>query len=242
MTHPTEHTTAPPHAVILCGGKGTRLRPYTTVLPKPLVPLGDRPILEVVLEHLRRAGVRRVTLCVGHLAELIRAFFGDGSKFGIEIAYAIEDKPLGTIGPLAFVQDLGEDFLVLNGDVLTDLDPLAFFRNHLDGGADLTIATCRRQVKIDFGVLSVVPGTDTVHGFVEKPTHEYEVSTGVYAMNRRVLAHVVAGEPFGFDDLVLTLLARRRPVRRVLHAGQWLDIGRVEDYEAAQGEAGGGAP
>ncbi|MDK2971293.1 MAG: NDP-mannose synthase [Candidatus Sumerlaeota bacterium] len=232
----------PPRAVILCGGKGTRLRPYTTVLPKPLVPIGDRPILEVVLEALRSAGFTNVTLCVGHLAELIRAFFGDGSKFGLKIDYAIEDKPLGTIGPLAFVENLGEEFLVMNGDVLTDLDLRTFFLKHLRGGADLTVATYLRRVKMDFGVLSAYPHSDSVQGFSEKPTHEYEVSMGVYAMNRRVLGHFAPGEAFGFDDLVLTLLGKNRPVRRVLHTGHWLDIGRVEDYEAAQNDPRWGTP
>lgn len=225
---------AAPRAVILCGGKGTRLRPYTTVLPKPLMPIGDRPILEVVLERLRRSGVTRATLCVGHLAELIRTFFGDGKRFGIEIDYALEDKPLGTVGPLAFVEDLGENFLVMNGDVLTDLDPMTLFLAHLDGGADLTVATFEREVRIDFGVLESEAGTERVQGFVEKPVHRYQVSMGVYAMHRRVLETFEPGTPFGFDQLVLALLERKRPVRRYLHGGQWLDIGRLEDYEAAQ--------
>jgi NDP-sugar pyrophosphorylase family protein len=224
-----------PRAVILCGGRGARLRPYTTVLPKPLMPIGDRPILEIVLASLRDAGVRRVTLCVGHLAHLIRAFFDDGSRLGIAVDYAIEDQPLGTIGPLAFVDDLGEDFLVLNGDVLTDLDPMALFREHLAHGADLTVATHRREVRVDFGVLEA--GDDgAVRAFVEKPVERFEVSMGVYAMNRRVLGLFERGKPFGFDDLVLGLLARGRPVRRMLHRGEWLDIGRLDDYEAVQSD------
>ena len=224
-----------PRAVVLCGGRGARLRPYTTVLPKPLMPIGDRPILEIVLASLRDAGVRRVTLCVGHLAHLIRAFFDDGSRHGLAIDYAVEDQPLGTIGPLAFVDDLGEDFLVLNGDVLTDLDPMALFREHLAYGADLTIATHRREVRVDFGVLEA--GDDgAVRAFAEKPVERFEVSMGVYAMNRRVLGLFERGKPFGFDDLVLGLLASGRPVRRMLHRGEWLDIGRLDDYEAVQSD------
>lgn len=225
-----------PRAVVLCGGRGARLRPYTTVLPKPLMPIGDRPILEIVLESLRAAGIRRATLCVGHLAHLIRAFFEDGARWGIRIDYAVEDQPLGTIGPLAFVDDLGEDFLVLNGDVLTDLDPMALFRRHLETGADLTIATHRREVRIDFGVLRADEDTGAVVAFEEKPATRFEVSMGVYAMNRRVLGAFDRGAAFGFDDLVLALLAAGRPVRRMVHEGEWLDIGRIEDYDAVQSD------
>lgn len=233
---------SPPHAVVLCGGKGMRLRPYTTVLPKPLMPIGDRPILEIVLNSLRRGGVRRVTLCVGHLAELIQAFFGDGDRVGLEIRYAIEDKPLGTIGPLAFVEDLGENFLVMNGDLLTDLDPMALYRTHLAQSVDLTVATFVRDVRIDFGVLTANAGTGRVESFVEKPINRYEVSMGVYALNRRVLELFRPGDAFGFDNLILALLAAKRPVHRVVHHGEWLDIGRLEDYEAAQNDPRWGRP
>lgn len=223
-----------PRAVVLCGGKGTRLLPYTTVLPKPLMPIGDRPILEVVLCSLRDSGIRRVTLCVGHLAELIQAFFGDGERLGLEISYAVEDKPLNTIGPLAFVDDLGEDFLVMNGDVLTDLDPMALFREHLSNKPDLTIATHQRRVQVDFGVISTEDNSNAITGFIEKPTNRYEVSMGIYAVNRRVLNCFEPGEKFGFDQLVLALLAKKRPVHRFIHQGEWLDIGRPADYDAAQ--------
>lgn len=211
-----------------------RLRPYTTVLPKPLMPIGDRPILQVVLEKLRDAEVERVTLCVGYLAELIRAFFGEGERLGLRIDYAFEDKPLGTIGPLAFVDGLGEDFLVMNGDILTDLDPRELVREHLACGADLTIATAEREQQVDFGVIEADAGTGSVRGFVEKPRERFEVSMGMYAMNRRVLDTFRAGDAFGFDDLVLALLRAGRPVHRLLHRGEWLDIGRVDDYTAAQ--------
>jgi len=198
------------------------------------MPLGDQPVLEVVLNRLRTGGVREVTLCVGHLAEIIQAFFGNGERVGVKIDYAMEDQPLGTVGPLAFVKDLGEDFLVMNGDVLTDLDPMDVYRDHLENEALLTVATFEREVRVDFGVLDVAPESERVVGFVEKPVHRYEVSMGIYAMNRRVLEHFTPGEAFGFDDLVLAMLAAGQPVRRRLHRGRWLDIGRLEDYEAAQ--------
>jgi NDP-sugar pyrophosphorylase family protein len=219
-------------AVVLAGGKGTRLLPYTTVLPKPLLPVGDRPILERVLCRLGAAGFRDITISVGHLAELIQAVCGNGARWGLQLDYAIEDEPLGTIGPLAFIRDLGENFLVMNGDVLTDLDPAAPWREHLAGGAALTIATYRRQVNVDFGVLRY-DASRRIGRFEEKPTFPYDVSMGIYILNRRCLNYVPKGQPFGFDQLVLALLAAGESVRAFPHDGQWLDLGRPEDYERA---------
>lgn len=221
-------------AVVLAGGRGTRLRPYTTLLPKPLVPIGDRPILEFGLQSLKRAGFRRVTLCVGHLAELIQAFFGDGKKFGLELDYAVEEKPLSTIGPLAFVEDLGEDFLVMNGDILTDLDLAEPFRAHRRAKADLTVATHRREVKIDYGVLRYDARSRRVNAFTEKPRLPYDVSMGIYVLNRRCLDLVQPGKPMGFDELVLKLLRRKQPILSFPYEGRWLDVGRPDDYELAQ--------
>lgn len=219
-------------AVVLAGGKGQRLHPYTTVLPKPLLPVGDRPILDRVLAGLRNAGFTHVTISVGHLAELIMVFFGDGSKFGLKLDYAIEESPLGTIGPLAFIDDLGDDFLVMNGDVLTDLDPRALFEAHRKSGAALTIATYPRVVQIDFGVLRT-DGDERLVAFEEKPTIPYRVSMGVYILNRRCMNYVTKGQPFGFDHLVLALLAAREHVQAFPHDGKWLDLGRPQDYESA---------
>ncbi len=221
-------------AVVLAGGKGTRLLPYTTLLPKPLVPVADRPILEHALRNLKKSGFRRVTLCVGHLAELIRAFFGDGKKWGLQLDYAIEDQPLSTIGPLAFVQDLGENFLVMNGDVLTDLHLADVFFSHLKSGADLTVAARRREVNIDYGVLGYDPKTSRVGSFTEKPKIPYDVSMGIYVLNRRCLDLVKPGRPMGFDQLMLELLKRGRRVMAYPYAGRWLDVGRPEDFELAQ--------
>lgn len=221
-------------AVVLAGGRGTRLRPYTTLLPKPLVPIGELPILEYVLKSLRRSGFRRVTLCVGHLAELIRAYFGNGEKWGVQLDYSVETKPLSTIGPLAFVEDLGEDFLVMNGDVLTDLDPVKLFATHRRSGADLTVAMHRREVHIDFGVMQFDPKSKRITKFTEKPSIPYSVSMGVYVLNRRCLDFVTPGEPLGFDELVQLLLRKKRRVLSYPYSGRWLDVGRPEDYELAQ--------
>jgi NDP-sugar pyrophosphorylase family protein len=221
-------------AVVMAGGKGTRLLPYTTTLPKPLVPVGERPILELVLNQLKQSGFYRVTFCVGHLAELIRAYFGDGRRWGVELDYSVEDRPLSTIGPLAFVPDLGENFLVMNGDVLSDLHLADLFAAHGRSGADLTVATFRREVNIDYGVLRYDPKSRHIKSFSEKPTLPYDVSMGIYVLNRRCLKFVRKGRPLGFDQLVLTLIKRRKPVMAYPYRGRWLDVGRPEDYEQAQ--------
>jgi len=222
-------------AVILAGGKGTRLRPYTTTLPKPLVPVGEQPILSIILRQLREAGVTRVVLAVNHLAELIMAFFGTGERFGLKIEYSIEDKPLSTIAPLKLVQGLPDNFLVMNGDVLTDLDYSGLFRNHLQIGSQLTIATYERSVHNDFGVLTL-DSTNRVVGFREKPTYHFQVSMGVYALNRSVLDCVPPAQAFGFDDLVLRLLQDGKPISAYRHRGYWLDLGRPDDYDRAAQE------
>ena len=219
-------------AVVLAGGKGQRLAPYTTILPKPLLPVGEQPILHRVLASLADAGFRDVTISVGHLAELIMAFFGNGSRVGMNIDYAIEDKPLGTIGPLAYINNLGDDFLVMNGDVLTDLDIRALWESHRQGGSILTIATHAREVRIDFGVLRADAAGNIVE-FVEKPRIPYQVSMGVYILNRECLDYVPSGTAFGFDQLVLALLADKREIHSFPHTGKWLDLGRPEDYEIA---------
>jgi NDP-sugar pyrophosphorylase family protein len=224
------------HAVILAGGKGTRLRPYTTSIPKPLVPIGDESaILEIVMRQLARDGFGRVTIAIGHLGELIRAYVGTGRQWGIDVDYASESKPLSTMGPVVAILDkLPEQFLVLNGDILTDLSFSSLLEAHAASNAQLTIATYHRQVDIDFGVLTVDAGK--VVGFVEKPKLDYEVSMGVYAVSRGALAGYPAGEPLGFDRLVSDLLAAGRNPASYAFDGYWLDIGRPEDYDRANSE------
>lgn len=224
------------HAVILAGGKGVRLRPYTTALPKPLVPIGDsHAILEIVLRQLAGSGFRSVTIAIGHLGNIIRAYVGDGSQWGLEVGYATEDNPLGTMGPLLTMrEDLPEHFLVMNGDVLTDLDFGQLLRGHAASGAALTIATYPRTVHIDFGVLTTDEGQ--VVGFTEKPSMDYRVSMGVYGVSRGALAGYTPGMPLGFDEVVLDLLAAGRPPRAHEFDGYWLDIGRPDDYDRANAE------
>jgi NDP-sugar pyrophosphorylase family protein len=220
-------------AIILAGGKGTRLRPYTVALPKPLVPLGgEMPVLEILLRQLNRQGVRHVTLAVNHLANLIQAFFQDGSKWGLRIDYSLEEKPLGTIGPLALLGDLPENFLVMNGDVLCDLDLAAFYGAHCEAGNDVTVSVCRREQFVNYGVLEY-DSRGVITGFVEKPRYSFDVSMGVYCINRRVIGRLKAGEAYGFDNLMLDGIREGLKMSARPFDGYWLDIGRPEDYETA---------
>ncbi len=219
-------------AVILAGGKGTRLAPYTSVFPKPLVPIGDMPILQVVIHQLRHYGFTHITLTVGHLATLLQAFFQDGSQYGVRIDYVIEDEPLGTAGPLVFVPDLKEAFLVMNGDVLTTLNYTELVQYHKRMGAMATVAMHRRQVKIDLGVIQL-DGDNRVKGYIEKPLYDYNVSMGIYIFTPRVLSYIPSGEYFDFPDLVQRLLESGETILGYPYEGYWLDIGRPDDYEQA---------
>ncbi|MBN1895721.1 NTP transferase domain-containing protein [bacterium] len=225
-------------AVILAGGRGTRLRPYTISIPKPLVPVGEVPILEMVIRKLKKEGFGRIIMTVNHQAEIIQAFFGDGRKWGVQVEYSLEDKPLGTMGPLKRIQDLPENFLILNGDVLTNLNFRTFFSRHVRDRRLFTIATHRRIQKIDYGVLET-DSKGRLAGFEEKPEIPYTVSMGIYAANRRILNFIPAGRFFGFDHLMLKLLACGEKVATHPHRGYWLDIGRPDDYEKAVRDFGG---
>jgi NDP-sugar pyrophosphorylase family protein len=204
------------------------------------MPVGDRPILDVVVRQLARARFERVTIATGYLAELIEAFFGDGSRYGIPIDYFREDEPLGTVGALRLIDGLDEDFLVMNGDVLTDLDYSALLDRHSDGGQAATIAAHRRHVQISLGVMHFNDQADptSVTGYSEKPTLDYEVSMGVYCFAPRAIALITPGERLDFPDLVLRLIAAGETVRAWRSDNYWLDIGRPDDYEKAQDEFG----
>lgn len=220
-------------AVILAGGRGTRLQPYTAVLPKPLMPVGDMPILELLVRRLREAGIDQVTLAVGHLASLIMTYFGDGDRFGMQISYSQEFEPLGTAAPLRLIEGLDETFLVMNGDLLTDLDPRDLLTTHRRSDAAITVGTFTREHRIDFGVIET-DGAGAITGYVEKPVHRYLISMGVYAMEPRVLNHLPGSGHFDLPDLVRALLAASEPVIHHQHHGYWLDIGNPDDYALAQ--------
>lgn len=220
-------------AVILAGGRGTRLKPFTTTLPKPLVPVGEHPILSIVLTQLRAAGFTKVTLAVNHMAELIMSFFRSGEQFDLELSYSVEAEPLGTVGPLTLIPGLPDHFLVMNGDILTDIDYSALFRAHIQSAAELTIATYERDVLVDFGVLDVDKGSGKITGFYEKPTYHFNVSMGVYVFARSILDRVPRNVPYGLDELVLDMLRTQAPVNSYGCKGYWLDLGRPDDYDRA---------
>jgi NDP-sugar pyrophosphorylase family protein len=219
-------------AVILAGGKGTRLRPYTVVLPKPLMPIGEYPILEVIIRQLAYFQFDHITMAVNHQAEIIKAFFGDGAKWNLKIDYSLEMRPLSTIGPLKLIPDLPENFLLMNGDVLTDLDFDCLYRGHVEDGRLFTLAASEREHVVDYGVLGVNQESRLV-SFEEKPSLQYLVSMGVYILNRSLLERIPAGHKYGFDNLMLDMLAKGERVHVEKNRAYWLDIGRVDDYMRA---------
>lgn len=219
-------------AVILAGGTGTRLRPYTTILPKPLMPVGNYPIAETIVRQLRHYGITKITFAVGYLHQLIEAYFGDGAAWDVRIDYLREDRPLGTAGPLANLPNFDRPLLVMNGDILTDLDYRRFYQSHLDSRAELSIAVFEKAINIDLGVLETDAQGLVTH-YLEKPSYSHKVSMGVYVFSPSVLELVPTGARYDFPDLVQSLLTRGRPVNAFAHHGLWLDIGRTEDYLSA---------
>ena len=218
--------------VVLAGGKGTRLRPFTITIPKPLLPLGDVPIVEVVIRQMAAAGVGRVVLTLGHLAPLIQAMVGDGSRWGVPVSYSMEDEPLGTAGPLRLLEDPAEEILVMNGDILTTLDYGALFRAHRERGAWATIAVSRRRVDIDYGVLEA-DDDGLLRGYREKPSIAYEVSMGVNLLSREALAYIPPEGRFDMPDLLVALKDAGKPVLCHRTDCYWMDIGRFDDYQRA---------
>lgn len=219
-------------AVVLAGGKGTRLAPYTTILPKPLMPIGDMPILEILLRQMKRAGIDDVVLTVGHLAELLHTFFLDGRRVGLNLQYSYEDHPLGTAGPLSLIEGLADTFLVTNGDVLTNLDFKSLVDFHHANGGAATIAMHKREVKIDLGVIQC-NGGNRIAGYIEKPTYEFHVSMGIYVFEPRVLQYIPCDAYLDFPDLVLRLIAAGECVVGYPFNGYWQDLGRPDDYAQA---------
>lgn len=216
-------------AIILAGGKGRRLLPYTTVLPKPLMPIGDYSILEVILRQLKKGGFTRITICTGYLHELIRAYLNSNHALGLDISYTHEDQPLGTIGPLCLIDELDDTFLVMNGDILTDLDYSHLINAHNKSGAIATVATYQRSVNIDFGVLDK-DDDNKIIAFREKPTYHFNVSMGIYVFSKKILEFVPDNTPFGFDQLMISLIEKGEAVNSYPFSGYWLDIGRPDDY------------
>ena len=230
-----ESEVKPVRAVVLAGGRGTRLAPYTSILPKPLMPIGDRSILEVVLGQLRTQDIRHVTLCVGYLSHLIEAVLANGASRGVEISYVHEEDALGTAAPLRMVESLTSTFITMNGDVLTTLDFRDLIRHHREHGNIVTIATRERPIKINYGVLYTGSNGSSgrVQRWVEKPELMSTVSMGIYVVEPEALDYIPEHGYFDFPDLVQALLAAREPVGAYKYDGMWFDIGRPQDYEQA---------
>jgi NDP-sugar pyrophosphorylase family protein len=216
--------------VILAGGEGRRLLPYTKVLPKPLWPVGNVPIVEILLRQLAHAGIKEVVMAVGYQADLVKMIIGSGQPFGLKIRYSLEKKPLGTAAPLKKIRNLDPNFLVLNGDLLTDLPFRDFIKAHLKNNSPATVAVFKRSVKVDFGVIEEKNGRIT--GYREKPVLPYSVSMGIYAFRREILKYIPAGR-FDFPDLVLKLIKAGQNPHIYRFNGRWLDIGRPDDWEKA---------
>jgi len=217
-------------AVILAGGEGRRLLPYTKILPKPLWPVGNVPIVEILLRQLAHAGIKEVIMAVGYQADLVKMIIGSGQPFGLKIRYSHEEKPLGTAAPLKKIRNLDPNFLVLNGDLLTDLPFKDFIKAHLKNNSPATVAVFKRSVKVDFGVIEERSGRIT--GYREKPVLPYSVSMGIYAFRREILKYIPAGR-FDFPDLVLKLIKAGQNPHIYRFNGRWLDIGRPDDWEKA---------
>lgn len=222
-------------AVILAGGKGTRLKPFTMSIPKPLLPLGDVPILEIVLQQLSRAGVERVVLTLGHMSHLFAACIGDGERFGLAIEYCREDAPLGTAGSLRLVRDPAEHMIVMNGDLLTTLDYGALMRFHLARGAGATIAVHRRTSYVDYGVVEVTH-EGTLDKYIEKPSIPYLVSMGINVVSRQCLSAIPDGVKFDMPQLMLAVKAKGLTVSCFESNCYWQDIGRFDDYQHASAD------
>jgi NDP-mannose synthase len=229
----------PVKAVVFAGGRGTRLAPYTSVLPKPLMPIGDRSILELVIDQLATYGITDLTLCVGYLSHLIEAVLDNctrhHSRENVQITYVREEEALGTAAPLRLVEGLDSTFVAMNGDVLTTLDFNALIHHHRRSRNMLTIATRDRPIQIDYGVLHLGENgrQDRVEAYIEKPQITSTVSMGIYVLEPEVLRYVPSSGYFDFPALVQALLEHGEPVGGYRYDGLWFDIGRREDYEQA---------
>ncbi|CAM8387231.1 GCD1 Nucleoside-diphosphate-sugar pyrophosphorylase involved in lipopolysaccharide biosynthesis/translation initiation factor 2B, gamma/epsilon subunits (eIF-2Bgamma/eIF-2Bepsilon) [Candidatus Methylopumilus planktonicus] len=215
-------------AVILCGGKGERLKPYSISFPKSLMPVGEYCVLEIIIMQLAKNGFKNIILAVSHQAGIIKAFFGCGKKHGVKITYVLEKVPLGTIGPLKNIKSLPKYFLVMNGDVLTDLDFSDFFKGHVLSNSLMTVSTIKKSYQIDYGVIH--SSSEIIKMFTEKPKITHDVSMGIYAMQKDSLKYIPKNKSFGFDSMINTLLKQNIKIYSKNHNGFWLDIGKPDDY------------
>jgi len=222
----------PLRAVVMAGGYGTRLRPLTEDIPKPMLPVGDRPLMHVIIDQLRSAGIRRVHVATHYQPERIRSYFGDGEDFGVELSYVREDRPLGTAGALGLLTASEEPLLVINGDILARVDFRAMLEHHREHRADMTMAVRQYGVRLPYGVVE----SDGAHvrRIREKPNLAFLVNAGIYLLEPATIRHIPSGERFDMTELIQRLLDRGRPVVSFPIVGYWLDIGNHGDYVQAQ--------
>ncbi len=222
-------------AVILVGGKGKRLRPYTYVFPKPLLPINGKPILEIILTKLKNQGVNEIILATNYKSTLLEIFFSDGSDLGVDITYSKEENSLGTVGPLKLIEDkLDGDFIVMNGDVLTDLDIKKLIEYHKKNSSDITVVTKNMDIPLDYGMVKT--DGDKVIGWREKPSLSSEISTGIYILNSSILKHIPQDKKYDMPDLIKKVIELNGNVLKFSYDGKWIDIGRIEDYKKVQNE------
>jgi len=219
-------------SVILAGGKGRRLQPFTTTIPKPLFPLGEKPILQIIIEQLKTYGINDFVISLGYLGGLIEAFFGDGSKFNCNIEYVIENEPLGTAGAISLLPEMGEDFLFMNGDILTTLDFNKAIQFHKQNSNLMTICSFKKKMKSSLGILEIGNDNEVVN-YHEKPENEFLVSSGIYILNPLIKNFVNANEKIDLPQLVLRLIENKKRVKSFLIEGDWFDIGTPGDLELA---------
>ena len=225
----------PLHAIVMAGGAGTRLHPLTESTPKPMLPIGDQPLLEITIGRLREAGIKHVKITTHHKPEKIAAHFGDGSGFGVEMAYVSEDRPLGTVGGLGLLAIPTETTLVINGDILTQVDFRAMLNYHREHEADLTVAVRRQEQHVPYGIIE--SDGPMVRRLREKPSSTFFVNAGIYLLEPMVYHHIPAGQRFDMTDLIQRLLDHGRPVASFPVHEYWMDIGQHADYQLAQEHA-----
>lgn len=219
-------------AIIMAGGRGKRLAPYTTVIPKPLLPVGDTPILEIVLRQLKSCGIQEFVICVGYLGALLEAYFGKGEKWDVKISYVYEESPLGTAGPLASIPNLNDSFLVMNGDILSTIDYKKMIEFHKKHGQLATIGVAQKDVKIDLGVLDIA-ADKTLAAYTEKPTLHYSVSMGVYIFQPGIKEFIAPSKKMDMPDLIVKLKNEGKKVFAFESDCKWLDMGTPDDYATA---------
>ena len=226
-------------AVILAGGKGTRLAPYTTVFPKPMLPVGDKPIIEIIIQQLSYYGFTDIVISLGYLGQFIEMYFSDDHNVpeGVNISYVRETKPLGTSGPVSLIDNLEERFLVINGDILTTINYSDMYKYHIEKDADLTIAMAVKKVKMDLGVLEF-DKNKKITNFDEKPVYNFHDNIGIYIYNRSILKYIEKNKRLDMNDLVMNLIRMDKNIYGYLskESYYWIDIGKHGDYDLANQE------